>query len=196
MWYNIFKERGKIMFDELIIAKEDFDNHNIEDIKNYLYELTNRDGWLEKRVGFAFKKKPWLKQYGTQEDIQQNYYLRLFKQSTMKSLMSRDLVARMKYINKIISGCISDTVRRNITLGFVPLNEECIVSTYDDSNMALYNHLQELFVDESIEIQVMQMLSSGMTHKEVMETLDLSRRNYEKIKELLKNKIIELQNEN
>lgn len=181
--------------DELIITKDKFDEYNIDDIKNYLYELSNRDSWLDKRVAFAFHKKPFLKQYGSEEDVKQNYYLRLFKTSTMKSLMSRDLLSRMKYINKVISGCISDTIKKSLSSSLVPLTDECMVSTHEDSNDEIYKHLQEVFVDESIEINALHLLANGCSHKDVMEHLDLTRRKYDTIKQTLKEKIEEIRKE-
>lgn len=170
---------------------DDVDELEIEKIKTYLYELSLLDCWIDKRTNFAFSRNKWLYDVINKDDLKQDFYLKLFSQASIKSIMKRDVIGRIKYMNSIFSTTLFNNIYKYYGKPTYALNDEMIITQSEESNNEIEQNINSLFLDETIESKVISLIKKGMTGKEIMEMLSLSRRNYDKIKDTIKNKIIE-----
>lgn len=161
--------------------------------KEYLLYLLNNNDFLKNRIGHAFTTKPWLTQYTSKDDIMQDVYLRVFKPSGMKGILSKKGVDRIKYINSVITNSIFKSIRKYIEPQCYLLTEELEVNNYNALKQKECDELSELFMDETIERYVCQLLKDGMTDKEIKEILSISRTKLKDIKHTIKT-TIELEN--
>ena len=164
-----------------------------EEQKEYLLYLLNKNDFLKNRVNHTFSTKPWLSQYTSKDDIIQDVYLRVFKPSGMKGILTKTGVDRLKYINSIITNSIFKSISKYIEPQCYLLTEELEVNNYNNINQQHCDELSELFMDETIERYVCQLLQDGMTDKEIKEKLSLTRTKLKDIKETIKT-TIELEN--
>lgn len=168
-------------------------NYTEEEQKEYLLYLLEHNDFLKNRVTHAFSTKSWLNQYTSKEDIMQDVYLRVFKPSGMKGILSKTGVDRIKYVNSVITNSIFKSIRKYIEPQCYLLTEELEINNYNALQQKECDELSELFMDETIERYVCQLLKNGMTDKEIKETLSITRSKLKDIKQTIKN-TIELEN--
>lgn len=160
-----------------------------EEQKEYLLYLLNNNDFLKNRITHTFNTKPWLSQYTSKDDIIQDVYLRVFKPSGMKGILSKTGVDRLKYINSVITNSIFKSIRKYIEPQCYLLTEELEINNYNALKQKECDELSELFMDETIERYVCQLLKDGMTDKEIKETLSITRTKLKEIKETIKTTI-------
>lgn len=177
--------------NKIINNIDEIDNLELDKIKTYLFQLSTLDNWIDKRTNFAFSRNRWLYDVLSKEDLKQEFYVKLFSTASIKSIMSRDLLGRIKYMNSIFSTTLFNIISKNYGKPTYALNEEMVITKSEESNNEIENNINDLFLDETIENKVITLIKGGMSGKEIMEMLDLSRRNYDKIKDTIKRKIIE-----
>lgn len=177
------------MYDDAI---NNFDVLTIEEqnkIKDYIFTLTNTENWLDKRISNSFNNHKWLNNYFTKDDLKQEFYVNIYKPTTLKNLMKKTNVDRLKYMNSVFSNVLLGMVQDVYGRSTYPLTENLEISVNNVSSIEESVNLTEIIFDEGLERNVFNLLKNGLTNKDIMKQLDISRRSYEKIKNDIKEKI-------
>lgn len=162
-----------------------------EKVKLFFIDFVNKNHWLDKRVSFSFGRNPWLNNFISKDDLKQDFYYQLLKENSLIKLCNLDLIGRVKYTNSIFSNILLKTIQRYYDKGVYPFDDEFGISGENVSSFEEKENLEKLFLDETLENQVIKLLKSGLNHTEVMEQLDLSRRKYDAIRENIKRALID-----
>ena len=179
-------------YDNLVIPSDMFDRVSEEDkdkIKQYVYDLVNRNNWLTRKTNSTFNSRKWLYEYLSKDDLKQEFYVRIFNLSTIKNLMSRDDVSRIKYLNGIYSKNLCDLIKHNCKIRTMPLS--CDLEIESNYLSDYYSDVKDIFIDDTIEKEVVELLEEGLTRDEIIEMLNISRRKFDEIKTRIKDKIKE-----
>lgn len=168
-------------YNNLIIDKsKNLNDFNIEEIKQYMYDFSNDNNWLDRRTTNVFNAKKWLYEYVSRDDVKQEFYLKIFKNlSVIKEFMSRDKLGRIKYYNSTFTNNLYDIMKSNCKLRTIPLKDMEIESNYEENNI-------DFVVGDTLKCEVYKCIKNGLTREETMKLLNIGKRKYYEIKEELK----------
>ena len=168
-------------YNNLIIPREDnLEGFNIEEIKQYMYDFSNENNWLEKRTSNVFNSKKWLYEYYSKDDVKQEFYLYIFNsQSTLKEFMSRDRLGRIKYYNSIFTNALHNMISHIDKKRTIPLKDMEIESNYEENYF-------DFIIGDTLKCDVYKCVKEGLTREEIMELLNISKRKYDEIKKELR----------
>lgn len=168
-------------YNNLIIEKsKNLNDFNIEELKQYMYDFSNENNWLEKRTSNVFNSKKWLYEYYSKDDVKQEFYLYIFNSlSTLKEFMSRDKLGRIKYYNSIFTNTLHKMLRKIDKKITIPLKDMEIESNYEENYF-------DFIIGDTLKCDVYKCVKNGLTREETMKLLNISKRKYYEIMEEIK----------
>lgn len=161
-----------------------------EKIKEFIADFCYNTDFLDKRINKLFSMNKWLYSYYDKEDVKQEVIVSLLNKSLNKFpyIVGED---RVRYFNTVVSSVLcnlfKDKFDKNGTLILDDKMElDCNLMYHDDDSM---QEIFDLFVNEQMERQLVELYYQGYSNKEIMQILDVGRSKFESIRENVRKRL-------
>lgn len=199
--YSISNQKMENINDYLLnYSFKDYREDDLDDkVQEFIVNFCEKYDLLDKRINRLFSTNAWLYNYYDKQDIKQEVIIALLTKSTKKFpyIVGED---RMRYFNTVVSSVLCNLLKdKFLNAGTLVLNKDM---EFDD-NLIEYsdtsiNEIFDLFINEHLERQLVELYYEGYNNKEIREILKIGRKKFDKVRNNVRNKLREegIYNEN